>query len=102
MRRDTRLSYATLRGPGANKEIAVWTPFQNQGAAAWSNRGPLHWMQPAPGRLAHIGWACACLSGRVAPKWTHPQIRPSNESWTADEPRHRSGPGACRIASALL
>ncbi len=58
--------------------------FEVEAAQLSPNPTLLHWMRPAQGRLAHIGWACAYPLGRVAPKWTHPHIRPWNESWTAD------------------
>src|ERR1017187_1350161 len=98
---DTRPSSAMLHAQGADRGTAATKPFRNQDAVTYPNRGLLHWMQPAPDRLTHIGWACACLSGRVAPRWTRPQTPPSNESWTADEPRPRSDPAACQTTNAL-
>src|SRR5689334_9310805 len=101
MRTGKRPCCAKPREPGASTETCARKLYRNRGAAAGPNPAPLHWMQPAQGRLAHIGWACAYLWDQVAPRWTRPQIRPWNGWWTEDERRRQSDPGACQTASAL-
>src|SRR5208283_3578935 len=86
--------------PGASTETYAWTPSQNPASSTSSSPAPPDWMPPYPGRLTHTESACAYPAAPFAPAPNHPQIPPSNESWTAGAPPPQSGPGAPQTASA--
>src|SRR5215471_499299 len=99
-RKETRRPSSSLLEPGAGTENAASRLSRSPAASMPSNPAPLPSMRPFRDRLTHIGLACACQLGRVAPKRNHPQTPPWNESWTADERQRRSVHPSFQIASA--
>src|SRR5580658_5950077 len=92
---------STLLSPASGTETSVPELLQTQACAKWTNRGHNHTTVPAPDRLAHNEWACACPLLQAVPELNHPQIPPLNESWTGDESQPESGRAPHRKANAL-
>src|SRR5580704_9607788 len=92
---------STLLSQDPGTEISAPELLQTQACVNWTNRGHNHSTVPAPDRLAHNEWACACPLLQAVPELNHPQIPPWNERWTADELPPEFFPGPHRTASAL-
>src|SRR5580704_13889809 len=92
---------STLLSQDPGTEISAPELLQTQACVNWTNRDHNHSTVPAPDRLAHNEWACACPLLQAVPELNHPQIPPLNELWIADELQPESDPAPHRKANVL-